>query len=450
MEVRGAKPAVRPINLLGEETVDILLVGLSHKTAPIEIRERLAFSPEMTRSALTHFGPIHSQAHLANVLEGVILSTCNRLEVYALVQKPDIAQAAIIDFLSQSCDIAPQEFSDHLYIYKNEKAVRHLMRVAAGLDSMVLGEPQILGQIAEAYELALSQGAASTVLSALLRAAIHAGKRVRTETNIGISSISISSVAANMVGQLFGNLARRKVLLIGAGEMGAIAIRALIKRGVSQITVANRTFHKAAELAKAWEGEAVNFQQLPAALAQADIVISSTSAPHTILNTALLEPIMANRPDRPMFIMDIAVPRDVDPAVAHIANLHLRDIDDLQIEANQNIHEREAEIPHVEVIVGEEVEQFIEWFSSLEAKSTISALRQRVEDLRQQELQRILNRLDLDERERNLVATMSHRLVNKILHEPTLCLKKETANGNGAAYIATVRQLFSLDNVSAK
>ncbi len=428
--------------------MNILLIGLSHKTAPIEIRERHSFSSNTLRSVLTHFDATHTQAHLADVKEGVILSTCNRLEVYALVGDLEIAKQAIIGFLSHTCDVPPETFSACLYTYHNEEAVRHLMRVASGLDSMVLGEPQILGQITEAYEAALSQQAAGTVLSALFRAAIHAGKRARTETAIGVNSASISSVAAGLAKRLLGDLSPRQVLLIGAGEMGAIAVKALIKRGLSNIVVANRTFEKGKKLAGAWGGKAITFQQLPGAMAGADIIITSTGAPHTILNRELLEPAMAARPERPLFVIDIAVPRDVDPDVVEIPNVHLRDIDDLQSQADDNMREREAEIPRVKIIIDEEVKQFLEWYSSLDAVSTIANLRRRTEQLRQGELERLFNRLNLNERERKLVATMSHRLVNKILHEPTVRMKKETANGNGAACIATVRQLFSLDNVA--
>jgi glutamyl-tRNA reductase len=425
--------------------MNILLIGLNHKTAPIEIRERHAFSPAMLRSVLTHFDSIHQQAHLEDVKEGAILSTCNRLEVYALVGDPKIARSAIIDFLSCSCQVPSEAFSDYLYIYHNEVAVRHLTRVASGLDSMVLGEPQILGQIREAYEAALAQRAAGTVLSALFRAAIHTGKRARTETAIGVNPASISSVAANLAVQLVGDLPQRQVLLIGAGEMGAIAVRALLKRGVSNIVVANRTLRNAEQLAKAWGGKAITLQKLPGAMVNADIIIASTGAPHTILSRELLEPAMASRPNRPLFLIDIAVPRDVDPDVIEIPNVHLRDIDDLQNLADDNTREREEEIPGVERIVDEEVKQFMEWFSSLEVVSTITGLRQQMEQLRERELERLFNRLDLDEHEREMVAAMSHRLVRKILHEPTLRLKREASSGNGAAYIATIRQLFSLD-----
>jgi glutamyl-tRNA reductase len=430
--------------------MNVLLIGLSHKTTPIEIRERLDFSPNMLRSTLTHFDVNHRQAHLEGVREGAILSTCNRLEVYALVTDLQVGRRAIIDFLSRVCDTPPEIFSEHLYIRHDEEAIRHLFRVAAGLDSMVLGEPQILGQITDAYEAALSQGAAGTILSALLRAAIHAGKRVRTETRIGVNPASISSVAANLAHQLLGDLTQREVLLVGAGEMGAIAVRALLKRGVSKITVANRTFKNAEELAKSWGGKAITFQQLSEGMIRADIIITCTGAPHIILNRELIEPVMAARPERPMFMIDIAVPRDVDHNVTEVPDVHLRDIDDLQSLAEDNVRERRSEIPYVEVIVDEEVVQFLEWLSSLDVVSTITDLRGQIEQVRQNELKRLFNRLDLDEREQELVATMSHRLVNKILHQPTLRLKNEAAYGNGAVYVSAVRHLFLLDQADGE
>jgi glutamyl-tRNA reductase len=425
--------------------MEILLVGLNHKTAPVEIREKLAFSPAMLRSALTHFDATHMHAHLEDVREGGLLSTCNRLEVYALVREPDIARQSIIEFLGWSCETPPTAFSPYLYTLHNEAAVRHLMRVASGLDSLVLGEPQILGQITTAFEAALSQRAAGTVLSGLFRAAIHTGKRARAETAISVNPSSISSVAASLAGQLLGNLPQRQVLLIGAGEMGAIAVRALQKRGVTNITVANRTHKNAEQLAKAWDGKAISFQKLPEAMAAADIIITSTGAPHTILDKKQVEPVMAARPHHPLFIIDIAVPRDVDPEVADIPGVYLRDIDDLQAMAEDNEQERVSEIPRVEAIVAEEIAAFVEWLSSLSAVSTIIALRQQLEDVRQTELQRLFNRLELDDREQKLVDTMSRRLINKILHEPTLRLKKEAAHGNGAAYTSAMRYLFSLE-----
>ncbi|RME79369.1 MAG: glutamyl-tRNA reductase [Chloroflexi bacterium] len=426
----------------------ILLLGLSHKTAPLAIREQLSFTPTMLRSALTHFDSMHSQAHVEGVLEGVILSTCNRLEVYTRVSQPEVAREALVKFLSQACDIPPERFVDHLYVLQDEEAVRHLMRVAAGLDSMVLGEPQILGQITTAYEAALSQNAVGTVLSALFRAAIHAGKRVRTETAIGMNPASISSVAANTACELLGDLSQRRVLLIGVGKMGAIAARALIKRGVSKIVVANRTYQNALELAQELNGQAITFQQLSPELARADIIITATGAPHTILNRELLEPAVAVRGSRPLFIIDIAVPRDVDPDVTTLPNVHLRDIDSLQDQAEMNTAERRAEIPNVERIVEEETSQFVAWYQSRDVVPTITTMRRWVEEIRRQELERLFHRLDLDERARQEVDRMTHRLVNKIMHEPTTRLKQEAVMGNGVEYTSALRYLFGLDEVA--
>ncbi len=425
--------------------MQILLLGLSHKTAPVEVRERLNFSPTILRSALTHFDSNHSQAHLQDVREGVIVSTCNRMESYALVGKQSTAHEAIVKLLSRSCDTPPATFQEYLYLQKDEDAVRHLFRVAAGLDSMVLGEPQILGQITEAFEAALSQRAAGTVLSALFRAAIHTGKRVRTETQISVNPSSISSVAAGLAGQLLGDLSTRHALLIGAGEMGAIAVRALRKRGVSKITVANRTYRNAVQLAEEWAGKAITFQQLPEAFEQVDIIITCTGAPHTIINRQLLEPALAARQGRPLFIIDIAVPRDVNPDVTELPNVHLSDIDSLQGQVDDNLQARQAEIPLVEKIIEEEVTQFMEWFASLDVVSTITDLRGQFEEMRQRELKLLFNRLNLDEHQQEMVKRMSHRLVNKILHQPTLRLKDEAAHGNGAAYVSALRYLFSLE-----
>jgi glutamyl-tRNA reductase len=424
----------------------LLLIGLSHRTAPVDIRERLTFTPSMLRSSLTHFDSTHPQAHLESVSEGVILSTCNRLEIYTVVHDPAAAKKAIIKFLRRACEIAPEQFTKHLYCHLDEAAVSHLFCVASGLDSMVLGEPQILGQITDAFEAAQSQRAAGTVLSALFRAAIHTGKRARTETAISVNPSSVSSVAANMANELLGGLSRRHVLLIGAGEMAAIAAKALLKRGVSNIVVANRTYRNAAQLAKELNGRAITFQQLSGAMSEADIIITSTGAPHTIVDRELLEPVMTTRPDRPLFLIDIAVPRDVDPDVTEIPNVHLRDIDSLQDQAEDNVRERTAEIPRVEAIVDEEAVQFMDWFSSLGVVPTIRAMRWQMEQLRQGELEYLFRRLELDEKQQELVAKMSHRLVNKILHEPTTRLKQEAANGNGPAYTSTLRYLFDLDH----
>jgi len=426
---------------------DIFLLGLSHKTAPIEIRECLAISSSALRSALTHFDTTHAYGHITGVREGVILSTCNRLEIYTLIDDPG-AQEELVEFLSQSTNTEPNLFQQHLYTRFNEEAVEHLFKVASGLDSMVLGEPQILGQITDAYEAALSQDAAKTVMSSLFRAAIHTGKRVRTETAISVNPSSISSVAARLAQQLLGDLSQKQVLLIGAGDMGKIAVRALVQRGVTNITVANRTYENARALAQIWGGQGINFQQLPEAMAIADVIITSTGAPHTILTPEHIESAMQSRPDRPLFLIDIAVPRDIDPDVTQIPNVYLHDIDDLQQSVDDNIRKRKSEIPSVEQIVFEEKIAFLEWLASLDVVSTITDLRQRVEELRLMELERLFNRLNLDDRSQELIATMSHRLINKILHRPIMGLRQKATNGDSAAYISTVRDLFSLNEPS--
>jgi glutamyl-tRNA reductase len=423
----------------------VLLIGLSHKTAPVEIRERLDFSSGVLRSALTHFDSTHRQAHLPDVTEGVILSTCNRTEVYATVRRSETAIPAIIDLLSRACDTPPGDFAEHLYIRDDTMAIEHLFRVACGLDSMVLGEPQILGQITEAYEAALSQKAAGTVLSHLFQAAIHAGKRARTETRIGVNHASVSSVAASLAQHLLGDLTSRRLMLIGAGEMGEIAARALLRRGLSQVVVVNRTFQNAEVLAQSLGGRALSFQQMPKQLPETDIIITATGAPHIILNKKMLISAMLERPDRPLFIIDIAVPRDVDSNVTDLPNVHLRNIDDLQEQAADSVRERELEVPGVEVIVSEALDQTLAWLSTLDVVATITDLRQQFEKLRLCELDRLFHKLDLDDRAQELIAAMSHRLVNKILHKPTLRLKHEAAYGDGPAYTSTVRQLFDLD-----
>lgn len=423
----------------------VLLIGLSHKTAPVEIRERLDFSSNALRSALTHFDSTHQQAHLPDVTEGIILSTCNRTEVYTAVRRPEVAVPAIIDLLSHACATPPGDFAEHLYILQDTAAIGHLFRVACGLDSMVLGEPQILGQITEAYEAALSQKASGTVLSHLFQAAIHAGKRARTETRISVNHASVSSVAASLAQQLLGDLTSRQLMLIGAGEMGEIAARALLRRGLTEVVVVNRTFENAEVLAQSLGGRASSFQQMPKLLPETDVIITATGAPHIILNKTMLIPAMAERPDRPLFIIDIAVPRDVDSNVTELPNVHLRDIDDLQEQAADSVREREQEVPGVEAIVAEELEHALVWLSTLDVVSTITDLRQQLEELRLLELDRLFHKLELDERQRELIAGMSHRLINKILHKPTLRLKYEATYGDGPAYTSTVRQLFDLE-----
>jgi glutamyl-tRNA reductase len=425
----------------------ILCLGLSHTTAPLAIRERLTFSHSTLRAALARFGPVHCSEGPQGIAEAAILSTCNRLEIYALVQNPDQALDTLVAFLSEARDVPADSFRDHLYSHVDEEAVRHLMCVAAGLDSLVLGEPQILGQVVDAYEAAMSTGATGTVLAALFRAAIHTGKRARTETAISTSAASISSVAVQLASHVITDLSACEVLVLGAGEMGELAVRALMDRGARGLLVANRTYHRAVQLAEQWDGEAMTFERLAEGLERADIVISATDAPHSILHRAEVEAAMQARQDRPLFVIDIAVPRDVDTDVGDLPDVHLYNVDDLQSQVENNLDGRRAEVPHVEDIVNEETPAFMDWLASLEVVPTISQLRTHAESIRYAEVELALNRLDgLSENERKIVEKLSTRLINKLLHQPITCLKDEAASGNGVVYTQATRHLFGLEH----
>jgi glutamyl-tRNA reductase len=420
----------------------ILCLGLNHHTAPVELRERLTFSPTALKAALARWG-CGDGARPAGTAEGAILSTCNRLEVYAVAHDVEAADG-LRAFLAEARRLSA-DLSLPFYTYVDEMAVQHLFRVAAGLDSMILGEPQILGQVLEAYEAARGQGAAGPVLAALFRRAAHAGKRARTETAISHSAATVSSVAVALAGQVFGSLSGCSVLVLGAGEMAELAARALIVRGAPPPTVVNRSFERARELAETWGGEALSFEWLGEALARADIVIAATAAPHVIVDVPRVEAALAARGDRPLFLIDIAVPRNVDAAVGRLPGVHLYNIDDLEALVEDHLNGRRREIPRVEEIVAEEVGEFMAWFKALDVVPIIAELRQRSEEVRQAEVARALRRLgDVSERERQIIEMMSQSLVNKLLHAPTERLKVEAGNGQAVLYAEVARALFNL------
>lgn len=424
----------------------IICLGLSHHTAPVEIRERLTFSAPALKAALARCG-CGCASHPTGFPELVILSTCNRLELYALASSTSDQSdhyKALTDFLVETRGAALTEFQSHLYQYAGHEAVEHLCRVAAGLDSMILGEPQILGQVADAYESALAAGSAGPVLSALFRAAIRAGKRARSETAISRNPASVSSVAVRLAEQIVGDLPARRVLVIGAGEMGELAVEALRARGVRQVTVVNRTHRRAVELAERWSGDALSFEYLTEVVRAADIVISSTGAPHIILDSDIARRAMADRAS-PLVLIDIAVPRDVDPAVGDIPGVHLFDLDHLHARLDGAIAERRNEVPRVETIVAEEAMAFQAWLRGVEILPVIADLRLKAEHIRQRELARALRHLPgLDPETRQHVERLSESLVNKLLHEPTRQLRAVAGNGHAAEYAQTVRRLFGL------
>jgi glutamyl-tRNA reductase len=423
----------------------ILLVGVNHTTAAVGLRERLAISGGALIDALTHFGQPNGHGPTL-VPEGVILSTCNRLEIYAVTEDTQRGSEALVQFLSQSRNIPIEEFADSLYIKSDADAVAHLTRVACGLDSMVVGEPQILGQVTDAYRSALARHATGPILNKLFRHAIQAGKRARTETAISQCATSVPSAAAVLAEHEMDGLEGRVVLIMGAGEMGQIAARSLVARGASSIIVANRTYDRGLLLARELNGEAMTFDRQAEALERADIVVTATDAPHLLVTPEKITAAMANRVGQPMLIIDIAVPRDTDPRVADIPGVRLFDIDDLQDVVNGNLAAREQEIPRVEAIAHQEADAFISWFHALGVIPTITDLRRRAETVKAKELEKALRRLgDVSERDRQIISALAHGLTNKLLHEPTVRLKQHASEGDGYLYTEVVRELFGLE-----
>jgi glutamyl-tRNA reductase len=435
--------------------MQILCLGLSHHTAPVELRERLAYPHAALQAALARCG-CGRDAPLQGVAELVILSTCNRLELYAAVsglrgsaeeEEESALFSPLLSFIAETRSMPMAEFKAHLYHHEGKQAVEHLCRVAAGLDSMILGEPQVLGQVTEAYQAALGQGAIGPILSALFRTAIRVGKRARTETAISRNPSTVGSVAVKLAGAVVGDLASAHVLILGTGEMAELAVEALRARGASHIVVVSRTQERAMQLAQRWGAQALTFEQLAEALAAADIVIASTAAPHVLVTPDLAHAAIARRPGRPLIFIDIAVPRNIDPDVSRLSNVHCYDIDDLQARLNGALAEREREIPRVEAIAAEEASAFMDWLRSLDVAALIAELRVRADALRRAEVEKTLRHLPrLDETERQRIEALAESLVNKLLHAPTLRLKAEAGNGHAAEYAAAARYLFALDS----
>jgi glutamyl-tRNA reductase len=422
--------------------MELLVVGLSHKSAPIELRERLYVAEADLPKPLELLG------NSPEIAERMLIATCNRVEVYA-VAEGEVAQAveAITDCLARHHNLEKSRFADLLYAHTAAQAVRHVFRVASSLDSLVVGEPQILGQVKAAYAVARSQEATGILLTNLLEQAFHVAKRVRTETGIGSSAVSVSSAAVELARKIFGDLAGRSVLIIGAGEMAELALRHLLEDGVRSVLVANRSYDRAVALAQQFHGRAVTFESFRQEMAGADIVISSTAAPHVILKKEDMQTIILQRRHRPIFLIDIAHPRDIDPACNEVDNVYLYDIDDLQSVVAANLKEREREAERAEAIIEREVGVYLTWLRSLDVVPTIVSLRQRVEEIRGLELQKVLGRLgDLSPEQREAITAMTQAMVNKILHQPMTELKRRAALQDGHLYTSVLRRLFGLED----
>jgi glutamyl-tRNA reductase len=423
--------------------MELLVVGLNHNTAPIEIRECLAFSEDKMEDALSK---VHA---LPSVKENMIVSTCNRVEVYASTRETEKAVHDLRDFFSQYHGISLKDFEKSLYTHVGEEAVRHIFRVASSLDSMVLGEPQILGQIKEAYDLAQQANTSGLILHRLLHRAFHVAKKVRTETKIAISAVSVSSVAVELAEKIFGTLEKKTVLLIGAGEMCELAARHLVSGGIEKILVTNRTYERAVSLAQEFRGEAIPFEEMGLGLKKTDIVISATNSPQYLIGHDQITKVIRDRKQRPIFFIDIADPRDIEPKVGDIENVYLYNIDDLQKVANDNIKDREKEAQKAETIVQDEVVKFVNWYHSLEVTPTIIALREKFEAIRNRELGKILSLYpNLTEKEKQSLEAMTSAIINKILHGPLTLLKQTDEETMADLYLDTLRTLFQLPEKS--
>ena len=425
--------------------MQLIILGLNHKTAPIEIRERLAFQESEMEKALSQ---IHS---LPSFKENMILSTCNRVEIYAISREPEKAIRELKNFLSRYHELPLKEFEKSLYLLIGEEAVRHIFQVASSLDSMVVGEPQILGQIKSAYAMATESRTSGIILHRLLHRAFHVAKRVRTETRIGDSAVSVSSVAVELAERIFGSLEQRVVLLIGAGEMCELAARHLVAGGVEKILVTNRTYDRAVTLAQEIKGETIRFEEMALGLKRADIVISATDSSQHLIRHDQIVKVMKERKQKPIFFIDIADPRDVEPSVGDIENVYLYNIDDLQKVANENMKDREKEARKAEVIVQEEVSKFVHWYQSLEITPTIIALKKKFEEIRKRELEKMFSfHPHLSEKERQSLEALTSAIVNKILHDPLTRLKQKDEEAMSDFYLDALRTLFQLPDLTAE
>lgn len=418
----------------------ILVTGLSHKTAPIDLREKMTFPASSQAEALN---ALSSAPHIS---EAVILSTCNRTEVYAVVNDTEAGKTETVSFLSEFCRLPADKIEPHLYFHTREHSIHHLLRVVCSLDSMVLGEAQILGQVKEAYQEALEAGSTSVILNKLFTHALKVGKRARTETGIGESAVSVSSVAVELAQNVFEDLKGRTVMIIGAGEMSQLTGQALRDGGVTSFMVANRTYAKAEQFAREFKAEPVRFEDFPKYMVRSDIVISSTGAPTSILDKGTMQRVMAGRRRAPIFLIDIAVPRDIDPDVGDLHNVFLYNVDDLQNVVAGNIADREAEARKVEELILEELNDFTGWLSSLEAVPTIAALTRRAEEIRNAEVEKALSKLDhLSDRDRNEINALAKIILSKMLHEPVVRLKRRSEEKDQYLYVEILRDLFDLD-----
>ena len=418
--------------------MNIVIVGLNHDTASIDIREKVAFDGPKLKEAVERL------KSSPEIKENIILSTCNRVEIYANVTDPESGAENIKKFISNFHNVPGDVLEKSLYVHSGKQALEHIFRVASSLDSMIIGEPQILGQLKDAFDAALKQKSTSVLLNKLMKKAISVAKRVRTETKIGESAVSISFAAVELAKKIFEDLSTKTFILIGAGEMAELAARHLIENGVKNVLVTNRTYERAEELAREFHGRTVEFDNFPQELVHTDIVICSTGAPHYVIVKDQMHSIMKHRKNKPVFIIDISVPRNIDPQINDMDNIYLYDIDDLQGVININLQERNKEAEKAQKIIGEEVETFLKWQESLSAVPTIVALREKAETIKNEELQKALKKLErLGESEIKSIEMLTNTIVNKLIHFPTAALKADSEDRE--TIIEIVNKMFELN-----
>jgi glutamyl-tRNA reductase len=418
----------------------VIVMGLSHKGAPVELRERLHFPTAQLED------PLEKLAQYTEGGERVILSTCNRVELYGYVEHLAHSSTRLQQFLSDYHGVPMELFKPYLYTHHGEAALCHLFRVVSSLDSLVIGEAQIMAQVKEAFAIARHANATGAVLNQVFERAFAVAKRVRTETRIGEHAVSISYAAVELAKKIFQDLAAKTVLVIGAGEMSELTARHLISHGVSHLQVANRTLDRAVELASRLQGQGVALAELPTYLPKADIVVSSTGAPDLVISKADVQNALKVRKNRPMFFIDIAVPRDIDAAVNALDNVYLYDIDDLQHVVDENLKARQRDAVLGEAIIAREVEDILAWFDQQQVVPAVIRLRGKAEAIRNRELEKLFAKLgEVPAQERAAIEAMASSIINKLLHAPIVRLKQESQSQGGTRYMQALRDLFGLD-----
>jgi glutamyl-tRNA reductase len=415
-----------------------VVIGLNHKTADVDLREKLAFNgPKLEEG-------IRQIRELPGIRETVIVSTCNRVELYLTVNDVGKAFEAVKDFFAGFFDIRKESLANALYLHHDMQAVRHIFRVASSLDSMVVGEPQILGQLKEAFEFALERKTTGVLLNRLLKKSISVAKRVRTETKIAENAVSISFAAVELAKKIFTDLAGKTFMLLGAGEMAELAAKHMMNNGIKDIVIANRTYETGCNLAREFNGRAIRFEDYLNELVHADILICSTGAQNYVLMKNQMQNVMKERKNRPVFLIDISVPRNIDPGINDLDNVYLYDVDDLRGVVDTNILERQKEAKKAEDIIEEEIETFKRWLSSLDSVPTVIALREKAEAIRKEELEKLMNRLsDIGEKDKKAIEGMASSIVNKLIHPPTVALKEDSEDKD--VLIATIKRLYGLN-----